>query len=85
VARGVSKLRIAARLGVEPSTVYRVPNAPYISLPQRFGPRAKALRAQGLSLAEIERKLKISRTTVMLPRSLAHAAADGMDRACAMR
>ena len=64
VVRGESKLKIAKRLGVEPSTVYRVPNAPPISLPQKFGPRAKALRAQGLSVAAIERKLKISRTTV---------------------
>jgi DNA invertase Pin-like site-specific DNA recombinase len=64
VARGQDKLKIAKRLKLSASAVYRVPNAPHISLPQRFGPRAKALRAQGLSLAEIERKLKTSRTTV---------------------
>ena len=64
VARGEDKLKIAKRLKLSASAVYRVPNAPRISLPQRYGPRAKALRAEGLSLAEIERKLKISRTTV---------------------
>ncbi len=64
VARGVDKLKIAKRLRVSPSAVYDVPAARPVSLPQRFGPQAKALRAQGLSLSAIESKLKISRTTV---------------------
>ena len=64
VARGVDKLKIAKRLRVSPSAVYDVPAARPVSLPQKFGPQAKALRAQGLSLSAIESKLKISRTTV---------------------
>ena len=64
VARGVDKLKIAKRLRVSPSAVYDVPAARPVSLPQKFGPQAKALRAQGLSLSAIESELKISRTTV---------------------
>ena len=64
VARGVDKLKIAKRLRVSPSAVYDVPGARPVSLPQRFGPQAKALRAQGLSLSAIESALKISRTTI---------------------
>ena len=64
VARGVDKLKIAKRLRVSPGVVYDVPAARRVPLPQRFGPQAKALRAQGLSLSAIESKLKLSRTTV---------------------
>ena len=64
MVRGENKLKIAKRLKVHPSTVYRVSNAPYIPLPLRYGPRAKALRAEGLSISAIERELKVSRTTV---------------------
>ena len=64
VARGVNKLKIAKRLGVNPCVVYDVPAARYVPLPQRYGPRAKALRAQGLSISAIERELNLSRDTV---------------------
>ena len=66
VARGVDKLKIAKRLGVNPCVVYDVPAARYVPLPQQYGPQAKALRAQGLSISAIESELKISRTTVKL-------------------
>ena len=64
VARGVDKLKIAKRLGVNPCVVYDVPAARPVPLPQRFGPQVKGLRAQGLSLSAIESALKPSRTTV---------------------
>ena len=64
VARGVDKLKIAKRLGVNPCVVYDVPAARPVPLPQRFGPQVKGLRAQGLSLSAIESALKLSRTTV---------------------
>jgi excisionase family DNA binding protein len=64
VARGVSKLKIAKRLRVNPCVVYDVPAARPVPLPRRFGPQAKALRAQGLSISAIERELKLSRTSV---------------------
>jgi DNA-binding NarL/FixJ family response regulator len=64
VGRGVSKLKIANRLGVHPWTVYVVTAAPHISLAQKIGPQAKALRAQGLSISAIESKLRVSDKTV---------------------
>jgi DNA-binding NarL/FixJ family response regulator len=64
VGRGVSKLKIANRLDVHPSTVYRVPAAPHISLVRKVGHQAIALRAQGLSISAIESKLKVSGKTV---------------------